>query len=230
VTAVLFHPGARFRGLPREGFDVFGIHNHDERRKQIIEAIHPALGLLAEDLLDRLNPRASEPLHHHLPRLDWPRGYRPFCTWLALSRETHGYQAGPQLNVGVHPDHVSLRLGWDTSAHAFGRFEFLSRHGEIGEELGRAASGHGLAFRVFAAAPWPQGSTCVFESASDVRGSFDEVSRRGVWWELGRRHEVPGELDFVCSSELGREAVDVLGALLPVYERIAGTVPELPGD
>ena len=28
------------------------------------------------------------------------------CTWLALSREAHGYQAGPQLNVGVHADHV----------------------------------------------------------------------------------------------------------------------------
>jgi hypothetical protein len=41
---------------------------------------------------------------------------------------------------------------------------------------------------------------------------------------------VPGELDFVCSTELGQEAVDVLGVLLPVYERIAGTVPELPGD
>jgi hypothetical protein len=222
---VLFRPGSRFRGLPREGFDVFRIRHHEERRREIVAVFHPALGLLAEDLLDRLNPLASEPLHHHLPRLDWPRGYRPFATWLALSRKAHGYQAGAQLNVGVHADHVSLRLGWDTSADAFGRFEFLSRHGDIGNELVGAAAEHGLVFRVFAAAPWPQGSTCVFESSSDIRGSFDEVGRRGVWWEVGRRHDVPGELELVCSPDLGREAEEVLGALLPVYERIAGTVP-----
>jgi hypothetical protein len=219
---MLFRPDAKFGGLPREGFDVFGITNHEERRQQIVEVFHPALRLLAEDLLARLQPMASEPLHHHLPRLDWPRGYRPFCTWLALSREAHGYQAGAQLNVGVHPDHVSLRLGWDTSADAFGRFEFLSRHGEIGEELARTAAAHDLACRVYASAPWPQGSTCVFESTSDVGGSFDEVSRRGVWWEVGRRHEVPHEMDFVCSSALGDAAGQVLEALLPVYERIAG--------
>jgi hypothetical protein len=223
---VLFRPGTKFSGLPREGFDVFRTENHEERRREIIDVIHPALRQLAGDLLAALNPLAAEPLHDHLPRLDWPRGYRPFCTWLALSREAHGYQAGAQLNVGVHPDHVSLRLGWDTSADAFGRFEFLARHGEIGKELASAAMEHDLAFRVYAAAKWPQGSMCVFESGSAVRRSFDEVARRGVWWEVGRRHAVPERMELVCSPELGKEAVELLGALLPVYERIAGTLPE----
>jgi hypothetical protein len=67
---------------------------------------------------------------------------------------------------------------------------------------------------------------CVFESGSAVRGSFDEVARRGVWWEGGRRHAVPERMELVCSPELGKEAVELLGALLPVYERIAGTLPE----
>jgi hypothetical protein len=61
----------------------------------------------------------------------------------------------------------------------------------------------------------------VFNSADDVGGAFDEVARRGVWWELGRRHEVPDDLTFVTSPELGREAAAVFEALLPVYERIA---------
>jgi hypothetical protein len=217
---VLFRPGARFQGLPRESFDVFAVRNHDERRQEIVNAIHPSLGLLGQDLLDALNPRAERPLHAHLPRLDWPRGYRPFCTWLALSHETHGYQAGAQLNVGVHPDHVSIRLGWDTSADAFGRFEFLARHGALGRELLRAAAEADLALRVYAAADWPQGSTCCFHSTDDPPGSFDEVARRGVWWEIGRRHEIPAEMDLVCSAELGGEAAEILGRLLPLYERI----------
>ena len=68
----------------------------------------------------------------------------------------------------------------------------------------------------------PSGSRCVFESADDLAGSFDEVARRGVWWELGRRFELPGERDVVCSPALGREALRVLGALLPIYDRIVG--------
>jgi hypothetical protein len=227
---VLFQPGARFVGLPREGFDVFGLRDDNERRREIIAAFHPALELLAEDLLARLNQNATVVLHHHLPRLDWPRGYRPFCTWLALSREAHGYQAGAQLNVGVHADHVSIRLGWDTSADLFGRFEFLARHGVIGEELQRVASEQKLAFRVFAAAPWPQGSKCVFESDDGLLGSLDQIWRHGVWWEVGRRHDVPAELEHISSPALGEETTKILGALLPVYERIAGTLPEEPGE
>jgi hypothetical protein len=222
---VLFQPSARFEGLPREGFAVFELRNDNERRREIHEVIHPALEALAEDLLARLNAKATEPLHHHVPRLDWPRGYRPFCTWLALSRAPQGYQSGAQLNVGVHRDHVSVRLGWDTSADLFGRFEFLSRHGSLGAALTRVAAELDLEFRVFASAPWPRGSDCVFESATDLRGSLDEIARRGVWWEVGRRHEVPGELDHLCSPEFGTEAAEILEGLLPIYERIAGDLP-----
>jgi hypothetical protein len=220
---MLFDRDSRFPGLPREGFEVFRIPDHEERRLAILDVIHPSLKLLAEDLLALLNPHATDPLHAHLPQLNWPRGYRPFCTWLALSREAHGYQAGPQLNLGIHADHVSVRLGWDTSADDFGRFEFLCRHGDLGRELIEAAGQHSLAFRVFAAAPWPQGSKLAFESPLELPESFDEVRRRGVWWELGRNHRVPEALDHVCSPDLGRETGEVFGALLPIYERIAGT-------
>ena len=109
MSDLLFEPPLRFEGLPAEGFRVFAIQDREERRRAIINAFHPALHELAEDLLERLGPSAAAPLHAHLPRLDWPRGYQPFGTWLALSREVQGYQAGPQLNVGIHADHVALR-------------------------------------------------------------------------------------------------------------------------
>ncbi len=115
---MLFHPGTSFPGLPREGFEFFRTQGHEQRRQEILAVIHPSLKLLADDLLARLNPQATEPLYAHLPQLNWPRGYRPFCTWLALSREAHGYQAGAQLNIGVHADQVAIRLGWDTAADA----------------------------------------------------------------------------------------------------------------
>jgi len=219
---VLFETERRFRGLPRGGFEVFSIPGVDERRTAIIETFHPQLALLGEDLLERLGPVATEPLHAHLPRLDWPRGYQPFCTWLALSRDSHGYQTNAQLNVGVHADQVTVRLGWDASAGTFGRFEFLARHGEVGRDLVRVAREADLEFRVFAAAPWPRGSDKVFESRDDIAGSFDEVRRHGVWWELGRSHDLPAGLDHVCSPDLGREAAELLTVLLPVYERIDG--------
>ena len=129
MSDLLFEPPLRFDGLPADGFRVFGIADREERRRAIVRTFHPGLKILAEDLLERLGPIAAAPLHSHLPRLDWPHGYKPFCTWLALSREAHGYQAGPQLNIGVHADHIAIRLGWDTQANAFGRFEFLARHG-----------------------------------------------------------------------------------------------------
>lgn len=219
---MLFDRDSRFPGLPREGFEVFRIPDHEERRLAILDVIHPSLKLLAEDLLALLNPHATDPLHAHLPQLNWPRGYRSFCTWLVLSRETHGYQEGAQLNVGVHADQVAVRLGWDTAADAFGRFEFLSRHADLGRDLIEVAGDQSLALRVFAAAPWPEGSTLVFESPVKLSESFDEVRRRGVWWEIGRRYPVPDALDHVCSPELGREAAEILGALLPIYERISG--------
>ena len=220
--ATLFGPEARFEGLPADGFGLFDLQGREERRRAIIDTIHPALSVLGEGLLERLNEHATKPLHAALPRLDWPRGYQPFCTWLALSREAHGYQGGAQLNVGVHRDHVALRLGWDCAADAFGRFEFFALYGPLKTALVEFAAEHGLFFRVYAAAAWPEGSRQVFCSADDITGSFAEVSRHGVWWELGRRYDLPGSLEKVTSPELGQEAGKIFEALLPIYERIAG--------
>ena len=222
MSDLLFEPPLRFDGLPADGFRVFGIADREERRRAIVRTFHPGLKILGEDLLERLAPIAAAPLHAHLPRLDWPRGYKPFCTWLALSREAHGYQAGPQLNIGVHADHVGIRLGWDTQASAFGRFEFLSRHGGVGAEMGELAERYDLHFRVYAAAEWPEGSRLVYESPTDWSGAFDEVSRRGVWFELGQRRELPGDRAWACSSRLGRDASAIFRGLLPLYDRLAG--------
>lgn len=219
---MLFDAPQRFSGLPREGFELFGLRDRDLRRKRILEEIHPALERLGEDLLATLGPQAAAPLHAHLPRLDWPRGYDPFCTWLALAHAAHGYQAGPQLNLGVHADHVTVRLGWDTLTPAFGRFEFLCRHGGLGRELLGQAASHALRFRVYASAPWPRGSEQVFESADDLVASFEATRRRGVWWELGRRFDLPESIELVTSAEFGEEAARLFSALLPSYERSAG--------
>jgi hypothetical protein len=219
---MLFQPAPRFEGFAPEAFRAFAIRDREERRREIIARFHPALGELAEDLLDRLNPLAAAELHPHLPRLDWPQGYQPFCTWLALSHLTQGYQSGPQLNLGVHPDHVAIRLAWDTQADAFGRFEFLCRHGGLGAELEGLAAEHGLTFRVYASAHWPAGSRLVFESATDWDGAFVEVKRRGIWFEIGVRHEFPEAIDLVTSPALGGEASRVFVALLPAYDRIVG--------
>ena len=225
---LLFRQSPRFQGLPTSGFAAFGLADREERRQAIVSTFHPPLKLLGEDLLEELEPTdpdappPAKPLHSHLPRLDWPRGYQPFCTWLALSREAHGYQAGPQLNVGVHADHVAVRLGWDTSSDRFGRFEFLCRRGDLGLELQRAAAEQDLAFRVYAAAEWPQGSRCVFDSRDGLEPSFHEVARRGVWWEIGTRYEVPLALPLICSAGLFGETARIFRALLPIYDRIAG--------
>ena len=220
---MLFRPEPRFRGLDEKAFRAFSIRDRDERRSAIIAGFHPALALLGEDLVERLNPLAAAPLHAHLPRLDWPQGYQPFCTWLALSRMAHGYQAGPQLNVGVHADHVAIRLAWDAAADSFGRFEFFCRHGGLGPDMAEAAAAHGLSFRVYAAERWPEGSRLVFESPSDWMGAFAEVRRRGVWFELGERHELPASMDAVTTPSLGAAAERVFVALLPLYDRIAGS-------
>jgi len=224
-VSVLFEPPPRFCGLPEAAFRVFSIDDRDERRQAILSAFHPALRDLGADLCERLAPPGGDerPLNAHLPRLDWPRGYQPFCTWLALSRETHGYQAGPQLNVGVHADHVAARLAWDVGADGFGRFEFLCRRGHLSSELRELASAEGLLFRVYAAAAWPTGSRCVFESADDIDGSFGASNRRGVWWELGQRWELPAAGSIVHSPELGAEVLRIFRAALPVYDRITGS-------
>lgn len=221
---MLFDPEQRFTGLPREGFELFSIRPDAERRREIIEQIHPSLQLLAEDLLLVLNEKAGVPLHAHLPRLDWPRGYRPFCTWLALSRESHGYQSGAQLNVGVHAEQVSVRMGWDVAADGFGRFEFLARHGSLGPELAALMEQSDLRYRVYASAPWPTGSRCIFDS-DDLVGSFDRLRETGVWWEVGRRYDLPGSLDHLCSPSFGADALEIFKRLLPIYEHVAGDLP-----
>lgn len=219
---MLFDPQPEFDGLPRDGFDVFSIEQRDARRRAIIETFHPALETLGTDLVERLSPGLAHPLHAHLPRLDWPRTYEPFATWLALSHKSQGYQDGPQLNVGVHADHVAIRLGWDASAAGFGRFEFLCRHAGLGTALVEQAVAQELDFRVYAAARWPEGSRCVLRTAGPIGPTFDEVRRRGVWWELGVRLELPDAIDVVASPELGRRAAEVFAGLVPLYERIAG--------
>ncbi len=219
---MLFKRPVGFEGLPRDGFDVFSIEEREARRRAIIEQFHPGLEQLGRDLIQRLSGKTSKPLHAHLPRLDWPRGYQPFCTWLALSSLTHGYQAGPQLNVGVHADHVSVRLGWDAGSDQFGRLEFLALRGELGVVLVRLAEEADLRFRVYASARWPQGSRLVFESPSDLAGSFGEVERRGVWWELGRRYELPAAQDLVSQPAFGDEIGAILELLVPIYGRLAG--------
>lgn len=221
MSSWLFRPAARFQGLPVSGFAAFDVKDREVRRQAIVEAFHPGLKLLGEDLVEELG---SPALHAHLPRLDWPKGYQPFCTWLALSKQAHGYQGHAQLNVGVHRDHIGLRLGWDASADAFGRFEFLARHAHLGDALAELAKESGLTFRVYAAAPWPEGSRLVFESASDWRGAFDEVRRRGVWFELGARLDLPQHFALVTTPALGAEAARVFHALRPLHDRIAGAV------
>jgi hypothetical protein len=216
---MLLRPPPRCPGLPREGFSAFAVRDREERRHAIIEAFHPALRLLADDLLPVLDEGGGAPFHAHLPQLNWPKGYVPFCTWLTVSRQAHGYQAGPQLGVGVHADHVVARLGWDTSADAFGRFEFLCRLGGLAPELLAAAREVSARIRVYASAPWPAGSRLTFESSDDLAGSFDEVRRRGVFWELGRRWEIPASLDRVTEPQWTEDVRDVLLALKPIYER-----------
>jgi hypothetical protein len=217
---MLLRPPPQFPGFRREDFEVFAIHDREARRRAIIGAFHPALKLLADDMLLLLNETQGPAFHAHVPRLDWPKGYVPFCTWLALSRLPHGYQAGPQLNVGVHSDFVAARLAWDTSADAFGRFEFRCRMAKLGESLAETAASAGLFFRVYAAAPWPVGSRCVFTSESDCDEAFVEAARRGVWWELGRRWDLPASFDLVGTPAWSGAVADVFLALSPLYDLI----------
>jgi hypothetical protein len=96
----------------------------------------------------------------------------------------------------------------------------------MGAELSALAADHGLRFAVFAPAPWPQGSTRIFESPSDWQGAFTEVARRGVWFEIGTHRDLPEASEWVASPALGAEALRVFDALLPFYERVAGSSRE----
>lgn len=221
MTNRLVEPPWRFDGFRTEDFSVFAIPDRESRRLAILDRFHPALKVMGEDLLEHLDPDGNRRLHAHLPRLDWPKGYQPFCTWLAISSLAHGYQAGPQLNVGIHAEHVSARLAWDTSADAFGRFEFQCRFGGLGEALRRLADESGLSFRVYSGVPWPEGSRVVFTSVTDWEGSLDEVHRRGNWWELGRRWDLQSESRVIQSRDLVRETAAVFSALTPAFDRAA---------
>lgn len=218
----LFDPAWRFPGFDPGAFEVFAIPEREHRRREILARFHPALEALAEDLVERLSPEGGPRLHRHLPRLDWPQNYQPFCTWLALSTLSHGYQGGAQLNVGVHRDYVAARLAWDVASDAFGRFEFRCRHAGLGEAFEEVARGHALAFRVYAAAPWPEGSRLVYRSDLDWKGAFDESGRRGVWWEIGRRWDLPADEGLVCAPELGPAVLGALLPLLPLYAASSG--------
>ena len=215
---MLLRPPPRFPGLAREAFQAFSIRDREQRRRAILTAFHPALTLLAGDVLAALDPAEAAGFHVHLPQLNWPKGYEPFCTWVTLSRQPHGYQAGPQLGVAAHADHMAARLGWDTGASAFGRFEFRCRHGGLDGSLREVAAAAGLRFRVYAAAPWPAGSRLAFDSADDLPGSFLEASRRGVFWEIGRRWELPASMDRIAEPAWSEDVRGVLLALVPVYE------------
>jgi hypothetical protein len=219
---MLFDEGPIFAGFPPEGFEVFSIAHREERRQAILSSFHPQLDALGRLAIGRMSSSCSRNLHRHLPQLNWPPGYQPFCTWLALSFESQGYQDGAQLNLGIHADHVAVRLGWDTRPDGFGRFEFLCRHGGLGRHLVELATSLDMQVRVYASERWPQGSRLTFETTTDIGGSFDEVRRRGVWWEIGRRFEVPAEIARVSAPEFGREAIDLFAGLLPFYERVVG--------
>jgi hypothetical protein len=219
VTHRLVDPPWRFAGFRAEDFEAFAIPDRESRRQAILERFHPGLKILAEDLLEHLDLGDEPPLHAHLPRLDWPKGYQPFCTWLAMSRLPHGYQAGPQLNVGVHAGYVSARMAWDTAADAFGRFRFLCRYGGVGAELESVAETAGLAFRVYASAPWPEGSREIFASSRDWTGALDAAERHGNWWEIGRRWDLAEDRAVITSPALARAAAAVFTALLPAFGR-----------
>lgn len=219
MTHRLVEPPWRFAGFRPDDFEVFAIGDRESRRQAIIDRFHPALKILAEDLLEHMDLEEDAPLHAHLPRLDWPKGYQPFCTWLAMSRLPHGYQADPQLNVGVHAGHVSARLAWDTTADAFGRFQFLCRFGGVGAVLENVAESAGLSFRVYASAPWPEGSREIFVSRRDWAGSLDAAHRDGNWWELGRRWDLVADRALIVSPGLALAVAEVLTALLPAFRR-----------
>jgi len=213
---------SRFEGLPLTRLAVFDIPDVDLRRQAIIDVFHPPLLALGSELLPRLQPLAETELHILQPRLNWPRSYKPFCTWMAISREKQGYQACGQLNVGMHRDYVAVRLGWDASVPSFGRFEFLCRYRGIGDLLRSTAEEHDLQFRVYGAAPWPVGSELVYVSKKDLAGAFADVRRHGVWFEIGRRYDIPLHEKLLASPAFGDQAAEVFESLMPVYLRAAG--------
>ncbi len=213
----------RFPGFAREDFETFRIADHHRRREEIIRLIHPKLALLGEDLLADFQSRGIEGLHPHLPLLNWPPRYKPFCTWLAISTQPHGYRQMAQLNVGVHEPYVSVRLGFDTAGEAFGRLLFLMSHGDLAQVLRSIAAPAGLRCRVYTPAPWPEGSRAIFDSGDDfLRGVRAAEQEGGNWFEVGRiftRQDHGAEL---ARPEFAATAAEILVTLYPVFRRLTG--------
>jgi hypothetical protein len=233
----------RFPGFALEDFDCFAILDRRRRRAEILSRFHPRLAALGEDLLAAFRARGITGLYPHLPQLNWPRNYEPFCTWLALSNQPHRYQRLAQLNVGVHRPYVAVRLGFDTAADEFGRFLFLLTHGDLGEILERVAVPAGLRCRVYKKAPWPEGSRAIFDSGEDFLAGVRVAERDGAnWFEVGKVLGVEDAAKELSSPGFAGTCAEILLALYPLYRRLAGpggtvsesspsppTTPTLPG-
>ena len=213
----------RFPGFEPGDFETFRIRDRHHRREEILRLIHPKLKALGEDILSDFWHRGIEGLHLHLPQLNWPPGYEPFCTWLALSTHPHRYQQLAQLNVGVHEPYVAVRLGFDTAGEAFGRLLFLMSHGDLPGVLDRIAAPAGLRCRVYRQTPWPEGSRVIFDSGEAfLRGVKAAERENGNWFEVGRvftRQDHGGELG---QPEFAATAAGILLDLYPVFRRLAG--------
>jgi len=213
----------RFPGFKPGDFEPFRIPDRHHRREEIIRLLHPKLGALGEDILSDFRRRGIEGLHPHLPHLNWPPGYEPFCTWLALSTQPHRYQQLAQLNVGVHEPYVSVRLGFDTAGEAFGRFLFLMSHSDLPGVLARIAVPAGLRCRVFRRAPWPEGSRAVFDSGEDfLRGVQAAERENGNWFEVGKIFTRQDQGEALGKPEFAATATGILLTLYPVFRRLAG--------
>jgi uncharacterized protein DUF1054 len=213
----------RFPGFTQEDFTVFQIPERARRREEIIRLIHPKLGALGEDILADFRKRGIEGLHPHLPHLNWPPSYQPFCTWLALSTQSHRYQDLAQLNVGVHTPFVAVRLGFDTSGFAFGRLLFLMSHGDLKEVLTRIAVPAGLRCRVYRRVSWPEGARALYDSGDDFLKGVQIAEKEGAhWFEVGRIFPRESSEEILSSPEFAAAAAQILLTLYPLFRRLAG--------
>lgn len=216
-------PPFRFPGFAAQDFRLFGIPDRTRRREAILQILHPKLAALGEDILADFRRRGIEGLFPHLPLLNWPRGYQPFCTWLALSNQPHRYQDLAQLNVGVHEPFVAVRLGFDTSGYAFGRLLFLISHGDLEEVFARIAAPAQLRCRVYRAAPWPEGSRAIYDSGDDFARGVRTAEREGAnWFEVGRVFTRDSEGAELYRPEFAAVVIQVLLSLYPLFRRLAG--------
>jgi len=213
----------RFPGYTPDDFSLFQIRERGARREEIIRRIHPKLSAMSDDILADFRKRGIEGLHPHLPQLNWPPGYQPFCTWLALSSQPHRYQDLAQLNVGVHEPFVAVRLGFDTSGFAFGRLLFLMSHGDLKETLERIAVRAGLRCRVYRAAPWPEGSRAIFDSGEDFLQAVQVAENEGAQWlEIGKTFTRADAGELLARPEFSGIAAQILLTLYPAFRRLAG--------